>query len=211
MPYVINKTSGEPLLLLDDGVVNTSTSLGLIGRNYVGYGETQNENFVHLMENFANTNPPPRPILGQNWFDTQNNLLKIYDGTNWAIVGSASISLTSPSSQIEGSLWLKLPEKSLYVYDGAEWQLVGPESLDGFGITRSRSSVLLDTQGNLNPVILLTVNDSVISIISQGDFSLSSENSINGFSRIFPGINLNSSLSVFNQKYGLGFLMRLKL
>ena len=61
MAYTINKFNGTELIVLEDGTINTSTSLGLVGRNYVGYGETQNENFVFLLENFAHTAPPSRP------------------------------------------------------------------------------------------------------------------------------------------------------
>ena len=50
MAYVINKFSGQQLVVLDDGTLDTTTSLGLVGRNYVGYGETQNENFVFLLD-----------------------------------------------------------------------------------------------------------------------------------------------------------------
>jgi hypothetical protein len=202
MSYVINKTSGEPLLTLEDGVVNTSTSLGLVGRNFVGYGEIQNENFLHLMENFANNNPPSRPVQGQNWFDTQDNLLKIYDGSGWTIVGSASLSEDPPENSSSGSLWLKLPEKSLYVYDGENWQIVGPEIAPGFGLTRARSTVLLDTEGRPNPVILLTVDNKVIAIICQKEFLISSQNSIDGFSRIFPGINLISNMNITGNLQG---------
>ena len=44
MAYIINKFSGGQLVVLEDGTLDTSTSLGLVGRNYVGYGEIQNEN-----------------------------------------------------------------------------------------------------------------------------------------------------------------------
>jgi hypothetical protein len=203
MPYVINKTNRAPLLTLDDGVVDTSTSVGLIGRNYVGYGETQNENFIHLMENFANTNPPPRPIQGQNWFDTQNNLLKVYDGQNWSVVGSAILAENQPEGAVSGALWLKLPGNILYVYDGDNWQLIGPENAEGFGVTKSRSMVLLDSENNLNPVILLLVNDEVISIVSQKEFLISNQNPVNGFVRLFPGINLNSSVKIYGDLQGL--------
>jgi hypothetical protein len=203
MPYVINKTNGESLLTLDDGVLDTSTSVGLVGKNYVGYGETQNENFIHLMENFANTNPPSRPIKGQNWFDTQNNLLKLYDGENWSVVGSAVLSQDQPETANPGSLWLKLPEKILYAYDGNSWQLIGPETAEGFGITRCRSAVIPDSQGNLNPVILLTINGEIISIISQKDFFISTTNTIEGFSRLFPGLNLKSSVKMHGNLEGL--------
>jgi len=37
MAYVINKFNGVQLVVLDDGTIDTSTSLGLVGRNYVGW------------------------------------------------------------------------------------------------------------------------------------------------------------------------------
>jgi hypothetical protein len=49
MPYIINKYSGSELVVLQDGTLDTSTSIGLLGRNYVGYGEVQNENFLFLL------------------------------------------------------------------------------------------------------------------------------------------------------------------
>jgi len=75
MAYVINKFNGEQLVVLSDGTLDTTTSLGLVGRNYVGYGETQNENFVFLLENFANDSPPSRPLVGQIWFSTIDNTM----------------------------------------------------------------------------------------------------------------------------------------
>jgi hypothetical protein len=87
MAYIINKFSGEQLIVLEDGTIDTSTSIGLVGRNYVGYGETQNENFVFLLENFANNDPPQRPLAGQIWFDTDTKLANIYDGANWNPIG----------------------------------------------------------------------------------------------------------------------------
>jgi len=68
MAYKINKTNGALLVDLIDGTVDTnSTSLTLVGRNYSGYGEAFNENFVKLLENFSNTNSPTNPIAGQLW------------------------------------------------------------------------------------------------------------------------------------------------
>ena len=55
MAYTINKTDGTVLVQLEDGVLDTTTNLDLIGKSYSGYGEVQNENFVKLLENFANT------------------------------------------------------------------------------------------------------------------------------------------------------------
>ena len=56
MAYQINKTNGDLLVNLVDGQVNTQTTdISLIGRNYSGFGESINENFVKMLENFTNT------------------------------------------------------------------------------------------------------------------------------------------------------------
>ena len=72
MSYRINKTNGDLLVDLVDGQIDVSTSsLTLVGRNYTGFGEAFNENFVKLLENFSSTTAPNTPITGQLWFDTQ--------------------------------------------------------------------------------------------------------------------------------------------
>ena len=125
MGYVINKFSGEQLVVLADGTLDTSTSLGLVGRNYVGYGETQNENFVFLLENFANDAPPSRPLVGQIWFNTTDDTAYAYDGTQWNPIGSAAVSASAPPNTNPGALWFKTPVNQLYVYTGTEWRFIG--------------------------------------------------------------------------------------
>ena len=53
MAYIINLTNGTQLTSVEDGTIDPSTTLKLVGKNYAGYGEIQNENFVHLLENFS--------------------------------------------------------------------------------------------------------------------------------------------------------------
>jgi len=65
MAYVINKSDGTAFVTLEDATVDNSTSITLVGRNYVGYGEAQNENFLFLLENFAHEIAPVKPIIGQ--------------------------------------------------------------------------------------------------------------------------------------------------
>ena len=81
MSYKLNKTDGTILTDLVDGTVdNTSSDLTLIGRNYSGFGEFLNENFIKLLENFSSSDEPANPIRGQLWYDTSENKLKIYNG-----------------------------------------------------------------------------------------------------------------------------------
>ncbi len=190
MAYTINKYSGVQLVVLEDGTVDTSTSIGLVGRNYVGYGEIQNENFLYLLENFANINPPARPLEGQLWFNTTNDLLHVYDGAKWVIVGSAVIAETAPVDPPNGALWYKMPYRTLHVYEGGEWKFIGPETAEGFATTRARSTVLFDSDGNRKPVILIEVNGNIIGIITSQAFTLAPATAPAGFGTLAAGINL---------------------
>jgi hypothetical protein len=78
MAYTIVKSDGTVLTTIADGTINTtSTSLGLPGRNFAGYGQTVDTNFVHQLENYASNTPPPNPLRGQLWYDINNSLLKV--------------------------------------------------------------------------------------------------------------------------------------
>ena len=78
MAYTIVKSDGTVLTTIADGTINTtSTSLGLPGRNYAGYGQSQDTNFVHVTENFADTTPPANPLRGQLWYNTNNSTLYV--------------------------------------------------------------------------------------------------------------------------------------
>ena len=97
MAYTILKSDGTPLTTIPDGTINTtSTSIGLPGRNYAGYGQTLDTNFVHTLENFSATTPPANPLRGQLWYDTNAQALKVCpsDGA----VASAWATLTSTAS-----------------------------------------------------------------------------------------------------------------
>ena len=197
MAYVINKFSGEQLVVLSDGTLDTTTSLGLVGRNYVGYGETQNENFVFLLENFANDSPPSRPLVGQIWFSTTDNTAYSYDGAQWNPIGSASVSPTAPTNTNAGALWFKTPINQLFAYTGTEWELIGPESVTGFGSTKARSGTLDDNTGNPRPVIFLETNDVIFAICTASAFTININNSVPGFSNsLFIGINLSSTAKI---------------
>jgi hypothetical protein len=78
MAYTIVKSDGTVLTTIADGTINTtSTPLGLPGRNYAGYGQALDTNFVHQLENFADTTPPPNPLRGQLWYDINNQTLNV--------------------------------------------------------------------------------------------------------------------------------------
>ena len=98
MAYTIVKSDGTVLTTIADGTINTtSTSVGLPGRNFAGYGKTIDTNFVHIIENFKDTTPPANPLAGQIWYDSAAATLKVCptDGESNAL---AWLALTSTSS-----------------------------------------------------------------------------------------------------------------
>ena len=72
---------------------------------------------------------PGYAVTGDLWFDTANNLLKIYDGSSWTAVGGGGgggtvvVSPTAPSTPANGSLWYDTADGFLKVYLAAtvEW------------------------------------------------------------------------------------------
>ena len=127
MAYQINKTDGTIVATVADGQIdNVSTDLTLIGKNYSGFGEALNENFIKLLENFADTAQPTNPIRGQIWFDSSELKLKVYTGTSFVPVSSATISTNQPSTLGVGDLWYNDVAEQLYFFDGNNAILLAP-------------------------------------------------------------------------------------
>lgn len=110
MAYSIYKTNGNLLANIADGTLDTtSTSVSLPGRNFAGYGQPQDTNFVQMVENFANDVPPRNPLKGQLWYNTGNSTLFLCptDGqTNpsaWSAISSADTTGNSVFGNIQAS------------------------------------------------------------------------------------------------------------
>jgi hypothetical protein len=193
MPYQINKFNGDRLVVLEDGTLDSTTSVGLVGKNFAGYGEIQNENFLWLLENFAGTAAPNKAIIGQLWYDADAQRIKVYTGTAWNIVGNTTISAAQPIENAPGDGWLDTDSNQFYVYDGTEFKFVGPEAVTDFGTTRLVSTKIRDTGSTFRPVIKVTLNDTVIGIITERDFDILVADAVPGFSSLKKGITLSST------------------
>ncbi len=192
MAYSINKTDGTLLATVADGQIDElSTDITLIGKNYSGFGEALNENFVKLLENFAGTDRPERPIRGQIWFDSSELKLKVYTGTGFVPVSSATISASQPGDPGAGDLWFNNTAKQLYFYDGTQFILLGPaysqaQSLSGFKV-----ETILDSLNTSRVVTLLYDNGVLLGIFSKDAFT--PKLPITGFTGdIIPGFNAGS-------------------
>ena len=75
MSYTLYYSLGS--ITIPANTINTQTSIYLPGEDYVPYGAPVDQSLLNLLQNFANSTPPPRSIPGQTWFDTNENVLKI--------------------------------------------------------------------------------------------------------------------------------------
>lgn len=189
MAYQINKTDGTIVATVADGQVDSlSTDLTLIGKNYSGFGEALNENFIKLLENFSSTTSPEQPVRGQIWFDTGENKLKVYNGSDFIPVSSATISNTQPSTLSIGDLWFDDVGAQLYFYDGTAPILIGPAYSTIQGISGLKVESILDTLNQTRVITYLYNNGILLGIFAKDTFTPKSE--IIGFNgSIQPGFN----------------------
>ena len=210
MAYTIFNTRNNELAVVEDGTIDNTTDLKLIGKNYAGYGEIQNENFVYLLENFAGANQPPRPIAGQLWFDSTAKKIKAYDGNTESVfvpLGNVHIGAKPTGAAItaanvnKGDLWWDDSTSQLYAHNGAPsgdpFVLIGPKA-SGAIKTEIEDVTVFDSlyAGQADPTpyqhkILKTwINNVVVMITSNDEFVLDDSNAISGFDRIKKGITL---------------------
>ena len=197
MSYQLNKTNGDLLTDLVDGQIdNLSTNLTLVGRNYSGYGEYFNENFIKLLENFANTAAPSNPLTGQVWWDTNDQRLKVYDGTVWKASGGPFVQNSQPQ-MVAGDLWIDNLKDQLYAFDGEDLILVGPQYTKAQGKSGFEIDSILDEQSRSRSVVKLFVANTLVAVISYLDFTPNYAERILGLvtdsnpdGRIFTGFNI---------------------
>lgn len=189
MAYQINKTDGTVVATVADGQIDTlSTDLTLIGKNYSGFGEALNENFIKLLENFASTTRPTHPIRGQIWFDVSELKLKVYSGTQFLPVSSATIANTQPTSLGVGDLWFNDVDRQLYFFDGSTAILLGPAYSTSQGISGLKVASILDTLNQTRVVTYLYNNGILLGIFAKDAFT--PKVAISGFTgSVIPGFN----------------------
>jgi len=195
MPYQVNHTDttnpAKPSYTVADQSLNKETDVTFIGKNYAGYGPVVAENFLHLLENFANSTAPTNPIEGQLWYDTGEKILKVYDSAGtWNTTGSIKKSPLAPTQNGQGDLWVDTKNQQLKVYAGSTWLLVGPQFSAGIK-TGPQAETITDTNNVNRNVITFYSDNSLVAIVSTATFTPKAV--ISGFSVINSGINFSSA------------------
>ena len=174
MAYKVDKFNGTFLVNVADGSIDTTTDLRFIGKNYAGYGEVQNENFLHLMENFANTSPPSKAQIGQIWYDSTSTVKKIkfWDGTQWKVASGALPQGTPPAGLTAGELWFDTSTNQVSVWTGTAFVLVGPESTPELESTATFSEIVKDVFDINHTILRINVQDTTVMIFSSTEFDI---------------------------------------
>ena len=156
MAYRINRTDGTLITEVIDGTIDSnSIDITLIGRNYAGFGEILNENFVKLLENFASSTSPRNPLQGQLWYDKNENRLKIYDGSTFRAGAGPIVAETQPGALVAGDIWMDSKENQMWFYDGTDLTLAGPIFKKTQGYSGFLTRTIRDDQ--LQPVTITEV------------------------------------------------------
>jgi hypothetical protein len=190
MAYTINLTNGTTFATITDGTVNTALAptLTLIGKNYAGYGQFLDDNFIRMLENSANPTAPPAPLTGQLWWDSTNTLLKVYSGVGWTVVGGATASASAPSPAVQGDLWYDTVNQQLKVCSVAPstFIVVGPAYSSAQGTSGAVPITISD--GSTGYIVTgLYANNNLVGIISGATDFVPAGNS-SGYATAFPTI-----------------------
>lgn len=209
MPYSVNftdKNNKSPITVFDN-TSSTDTSLTFPGRNVTGYGQIIAENFLALLENFASADAPVNPIEGQLWYDSTNNVLMIWDNTNWKAasgIQKGPVEPSVPQSKV-GELWVDTTNQQLRIFTGTRWILVGPSESSIDGLRYGPSVEKIADSDNIDRFILLFyIADIPVAIVSKDSFT--PKVVISGFPIIRSGINIaapatNSEIEKFFGNY----------
>lgn len=208
MGYPINLTNNAALITpvittngLPDGSIDTSTGLTLIGRNYTNYGDLQNENFLHLLENFADTIPPTQslnaqiPLVGTLWYDTANQRMRVYDGTNWNNVSERFVSSSTPASNTNtiktGDQWYDTTNQQLNVWTGSTWSTIGPAYSALLGVSGAIVESISDSAipPNQHTVVSTYVGNNRASVINL-DAPFTPSPALPGFNILATGLTM---------------------
>ena len=198
MSYIVTKTDGTTLTTIVDGTKDTSaTSLVLLGRNYSNYGAFIANDFVWMLENFSNTTAPVNPLMGQLWWKRDDNLLKVFTGTTWKTISSATAATAAPSTTTAGDIWWDTINEQLYIYNGtspysfSSWILVGPN----FSAVNGKSGALwqvIQDSNMINHDVIMVYLDNVVTGVISNDFEFTPNVAIPGYSTIQTGYNLRA-------------------
>lgn len=197
MAYQIYNADGTLFATINDGTINTSTSMTLVGKNWAGYGAYIDTNFLHLLQHFSSATPPTAPTKGQIWWNSSSEVLNCWTGVVWKQFHASYTGGSAPSNPAVGDLWFDTVSGTLKAWDGTKWVTVGPSFVNGTGAI---SDTIIDTVSQPHNVIKFMVNNNVAGLMSQDTFTPATP--IYGMSVIKPGMNMSCNIGGYGNAAG---------
>jgi hypothetical protein len=188
--YAIYKSDGTLLTTIADGTINTtSTSLGLPGRLYPGYGQIIDTDLVHILESSASSTPPNNPLVGQLWYNSANSTLNVLANVSNANSWQTIVTISTTSNITLGNLTVvgNLVAANANVVNLEGNTIVSPGNILANNIT---SNV------NLSTYNLSVSNQATLTNLTTG--SSSNTGTITGQWTVQPGSNINLTVPAAN-------------
>lgn len=221
MAYEVNKTDGTILLNIQEGEIDTTYGLNLLGKNYLGYGELIAENFVKLLENFSSKDEPANPIVGQLWYNNTEVVgapkqINVYQGGGiWKPLGHVFVG-DQPSlvKRAKGDIWFDTANQGVFMWDGSAFIQLNnvfgvPGSETGIIIHETIKDVNYDASTpnlNIHPAIKIKVNGVLVAIFSSdADYVPHASENLQAFCGAdSSGVDQNLGTGDYNQTGTIG-------
>lgn len=168
--------------MVEDGTINSSsTSLSIVGRGVVNYGEYIAENEVRLLENFSNTVEPANPIEGQLWYNSSNSIVYVFDGEQW--VSPVSENYYSSVTNTTGTATISINNN-----DGITVGATGKLKLGYNSTTGTLDIVAFTTVSSVNPAISISPTSLLATVAGDpvSPLGIATKNYVDTRTRIGP-------------------------
>jgi len=201
MSYTILNNDGSTLAIISDSTIdNETTSLTLIGKNWIGYGQYWNQNLIYLLGNFASppATAPVSPIQGQLWYDSAGKKLNIYDGYFKPINGALSYA-NQPTDLTEGDLWWNSSNNQLNLYSNNTLWTAGP-----WNVAVDSKVYNVSNSGTL-PVTVIQSNNNIVGYFSSVAAPIGNLNTTSAFLSSQTTSTVNG-LTILGDIYSTGTL-----
>jgi len=209
MAYAVYSSNGTFLASVPTGAVNSSaTSLSLIGKDVVGYGQYYNQNLVSMLTNFSNSSAPSNALQGQLWYDSGLGKLKVFDN-GWSAVRSFNSSVTQPTGQETGEFWYDSTNKALNFNVSGQYYTVTSFSRNNISGWQAPVTPILDnTISNTQQKVTLLQNyGQTVGALTTASFTVSALQSTTTFAIAnTSSVQLTSGLSIIGNVQAQGFI-----
>ena len=196
MAYTIYNTDGSVLLTLGEGKIDQKyTSITLIGKNVNSYGEYFNNNLVNMLGNFASTDEPRSPVVGQLWYDTASGRMKVYDlNSIFRPITNTIAGDQQPAELANNDFWWDTHNEQIkFTPNGTDIYVIGPKDSVTYGETGWLAETIYDNSGNPHTVTSMYSGGQRVGILSTASFTFAASTS--GMTAVSIGLNLNQSIA----------------